>query len=175
MITYCLHQMLILQHASLFQICNAVTISSEIKSLPFHTVVPNLHEKRRPSDKMKRPRQPAARQYTGPLALLNFVVNETASLFSIFFSPCFNLEKELNKWRQTRGLLENQGFFRLSLLYRNGIPTPVCWSIWDLTCWKYRNAWGTNQWRPHWTPIHTYTRTRIKSWPGHWTSCGARM
>jgi hypothetical protein len=97
MITYCLHQMLILQHASLFQICNAVTISSEIKSLPFHTVVPNLHEKRRPSDKMKRPRQPAARQYTGPLALLNFVVNETTSLFSIFFSPCFNLEKELNK------------------------------------------------------------------------------
>lgn len=60
MITYCLHQMLILQHASLFQMCNAVTISSEIKSLPFHTVVPNLHEKRRPSDKMKRPRQPAA-------------------------------------------------------------------------------------------------------------------
>ena len=54
MITYCLHQMLILQHASLFQICNAVTISSEIKSLPFHTVAPNLHEKRRPSDKMKR-------------------------------------------------------------------------------------------------------------------------
>ena len=54
MITYCLHQMLILQHASLFQICNAVTISSEIKSLPFHAVAPNLHEKRRPSDKMKR-------------------------------------------------------------------------------------------------------------------------
>ena len=45
MITYCLHQMLILQHASLFQICNAVTISSEIKPLPFHTVAPNLHEK----------------------------------------------------------------------------------------------------------------------------------
>ena len=84
MITYCLHQMLILQHASLFQICNAVTISSEIKSLPFHTVVPNLHEKRRPSDKMKRPRQPAARQYTGPLALLNFAVNETASFFRYF-------------------------------------------------------------------------------------------
>ena len=49
MITYCLHQMLILQHASLFQICNAVTISSEIKPLPFHTVAPNLHEKRCPS------------------------------------------------------------------------------------------------------------------------------
>ena len=49
MITYCIHQMLILQHASLFQICNAVTISSEIKPLPFHTVAPNLHEKRCPS------------------------------------------------------------------------------------------------------------------------------
>ena len=49
MITYCLHQMLILQHASLFQICNAVTISSETKPLPFHTVAPNLHEKRCPS------------------------------------------------------------------------------------------------------------------------------
>ena len=46
MITYCLHQMLILQHASLFQICNAVTIFSEIKPLPFHTVAENLHEKR---------------------------------------------------------------------------------------------------------------------------------
>ena len=46
MITYCLHQMLILQHASLFQICNAVTISSETKPLPFHTVAPNLHEKK---------------------------------------------------------------------------------------------------------------------------------
>ena len=54
MITYCLHQMLILQHASLVQMCKAVTISSEIKSLPFHAVAPNLHEKRRPSDKMKR-------------------------------------------------------------------------------------------------------------------------
>ena len=45
MITYCLHQMLILQHASLFQICNVVTKSSETKPLPFHTVAPNLHEK----------------------------------------------------------------------------------------------------------------------------------
>lgn len=44
-ITYCLHRMSILQHVSLFQICNAVTISSEIKSLPFHTVAPNLHKK----------------------------------------------------------------------------------------------------------------------------------
>ena len=48
MITYCLHQMLILQHASLFQICNAVTKSSETKPLPFHTVALNLHEKRCP-------------------------------------------------------------------------------------------------------------------------------
>lgn len=93
MITYCLHQMLILQHASLFQMCNAVTISSEIKSLPFHTVVPNLHEKRRPSDKMKRPRQPAARQYTGPLALLNFVVNETASFFRYF-------SRQISTWKR---------------------------------------------------------------------------
>lgn len=85
MITYCLHQMLILQHASLFQICNAVTISSEIKSLPFHTVAPNLHEKRRPSDKMKRPRQSAVRHKAGPLALLNFVVNKTASFFLYSF------------------------------------------------------------------------------------------
>ena len=33
---------------------------------------------------MNQPRQPAVRQYAGPLALLNFVVNETASFFRYF-------------------------------------------------------------------------------------------
>ena len=38
----------------------------------------------------------------------------------------FNLEKELNKRRQTLKPLENKGFFCLSLLYRNGTPMYHC-------------------------------------------------
>ena len=41
-------------------------------------------KKGRPPAKVKRPRQSAIRQYAGPLALLNFVVNETASFFRYF-------------------------------------------------------------------------------------------
>ena len=98
MITYCLHQMLILQHASLFQICHAVTISSEIKPLPFHTVAPNLHEKRCPS-RSSYPLQPSSirpfriSSVNSPLSI------SPASAFSflfLLFSPSpfqFNLQK----------------------------------------------------------------------------------
>lgn len=69
---------------------------------------------------MKRPRQSAARQNAGPLALFGFVVNVTASFFRQFSRHISTWEKELNRRRQTLKPLENQGFFRLSLLYRNG-------------------------------------------------------
>ena len=70
---------------------------------------------------MKRPRQSAVRQNAGPLALFSFVVNVTASFFCQFSRHISTWEKELNRRRQTLKPLENQGFFRLSLLYRNGI------------------------------------------------------
>ena len=79
-------------------------------------------KKGRPPDKMKRPRQSAVRQNAGPLALFSFVVNVTASFFRQFSRHISTWEKELNKRRQTLKPLENQGFFRLSLLYRNGTP-----------------------------------------------------
>lgn len=78
---------------------------------------------------MKRPRQSAARQNAGPLALFGFVVNVTASFFRQFSRHISTWEKELNRRRQTLKPLENQGFFRLSLLYRNGI-------LLQLSCWK---------------------------------------
>jgi hypothetical protein len=37
--------------------------------------------------------QPAARQYAGPLALLNFVVNETASFFRYF-------SRQISTWKR---------------------------------------------------------------------------
>ena len=82
-------------------------------------------KKGRPLVKVKRPRQSAIRQYTGPLALLNFVGNETASFIRQISCCHSRLEKELNRQRQTLKLLENQGFFRLSLLYRNGTLTQL--------------------------------------------------
>ena len=61
----------------------------------------------------------------------------------MIFSSHFNLEKELNKWRQTLKPLENKGFFRLSLLYRNGIAAPVC-SMPMAWAWRrFRSGWGT--------------------------------
>ena len=74
---------------------------------------------------MKRPRQSAARQNAGPLALFGFVVNVTASFFRQFSRHISTWEKELNRRRQTLKPLENQGFFRLSLLYRNGTVAQV--------------------------------------------------
>jgi len=50
-------------------------------------------KKGRPPIKVKRPRQPAVRQYTGPLALLNFVVNETASFFRYF-------SRQISTWKR---------------------------------------------------------------------------
>ena len=98
-------------------------------------------KKGRPPKKMKRPRQSAARQNAGPLALFGFVVNVTASFFRQFSRHISTWEKELNRRRQTLKPLENQGFFRLSLLYRNGTAAPVC-------CWPmaspsstFRSGW----------------------------------
>ncbi|MFR1595051.1 MAG: hypothetical protein ACLSU2_05430, partial [Oscillospiraceae bacterium] len=45
----------------------------------------NRYEKRAPTLKVKRPRQSAVRHKAGPLALLNFVVNKTASFFLYSF------------------------------------------------------------------------------------------
>ena len=81
---------------------------------------------------MKRPRQSAVRQNAGPLALFSFVVNVTASFFRQFSRHISTWEKELNRRRQTLKPLENQGFFRLSLLYRNGIPSQR---------WHCKMAW----------------------------------
>jgi len=50
-------------------------------------------KKGRPPVKVKRPRQSAARQYTGPLALWNFVVNETASFFWYF-------SRQISTWKR---------------------------------------------------------------------------
>ena len=102
-----------------------------------------LYKKRRPSVKMKRPRQPAVRQYTGPLALLNFVGNETTSFVRHFYCCLSRLEKELNRQRQTLKPLENQGFFRLSLLYRNGILPLPCYLKWDGIRKRYKNGSDT--------------------------------
>lgn len=44
-----------------------------------------LIQKRAPTLKVKRPRQSAVRHKAGPLALLNFVVNKTASFFLYSF------------------------------------------------------------------------------------------
>lgn len=74
----------------------------------------------RPPDKIKRRRQSAVRQNAGPLALFSFVVNVTASFFRQFSRHISTWEKGLNRRRQTLKPFENQGFFRLSLLYRNG-------------------------------------------------------
>ncbi|OKZ69283.1 MAG: hypothetical protein BHV88_12105 [Clostridiales bacterium 41_12_two_minus] len=58
-------------------------------------------KKGRPPKKMKRPRQSAARQNAGPLALFGFVVNVTASFFRQFSRHISTWEKELNRRRQT--------------------------------------------------------------------------
>jgi hypothetical protein len=92
-------------------------------------------KKGRPPDKMKRPRQAAVRQNAGPLALFSFVVNVTASFFRQFSRHISTWEKELNRRRQTLKPLENQGFFRLSLLYRNGTHTPLCLSTLVFPLW----------------------------------------
>lgn len=55
-----------------------------------------------------------------PLANILFCLLFNSLLFSSFFVLQFRLEKELNQHRQTLKPLENKGFFRLSLLYRNG-------------------------------------------------------
>ncbi len=92
---------------------------------------------------MKRPRQSAVRQNAGPLALFSFVVNVTASFFRQFSRHISTWEKELNRRRQTLKPLENQGFFRLSLLYRNGTSMPPsCWP-WASPISTPRSAWGT--------------------------------
>ena len=92
---------------------------------------------------MKRPRQSAVRQNAGPLALFSFVVNVTASFFRQFSRHISTWEKELNRRRQTLKPLENQGFFRLSLLYRNGTHTPrSCWQT-TSTPWPWPRAWAT--------------------------------
>ena len=75
---------------------------------------------------MYHPQQSAVRKNAGPLALFSFVVNVTASFFRQFSRHISTWEKELNRRRQTLKPLENQGFFRLSLLYRNGIAVPAC-------------------------------------------------
>jgi len=74
---------------------------------------------------MKRPRQSAIMQNAGPPILFSFVVNAIASFFRQFSRHISTWEKELNRRRQTLKPLENQGFFRLSLLYRNGIPMQL--------------------------------------------------
>ena len=72
----------------------------------------------------------------------------------MIFSSHFNLEKELNKWRQTLKPLENKGFFRLSLLYRNGIAVPVS-SMPMVWAWRrFRNGWDTAISAQH--PISTH-------------------
>ena len=122
-------------------------------------------KKGRPPDKMKRPRQSAVRQNAGPLALFSFVVNVTASFFRQFSRHISTWEKELNKRRQTLKPLENQGFFRLSLLYRNGTAVPAC-------CWPtaspsntFRSGWGTATLPPRRTSTPTWI-TSLKS-PRH--------
>ena len=87
MITYCLHQMLILQHASLFQICNAVTISSETKPLPFHTVAPNLHEKRCPSRSSYSLEPSSIRPFRISSANSQLSISPTSDIFFSYFSP----------------------------------------------------------------------------------------
>lgn len=102
-------------------------------------------KKGRPPKKMKRPRQSAARQNAGPLALFGFVVNVTASFFRQFSRHISTWEKELNRRRQTLKPLENQGFFRLSLLYRNGTYTQACSSMRALMWLQYRGICDTSR------------------------------
>ena len=97
---------------------------------------------------MKRPRQSAVRQNAGPLALFSFVVNVTASFFRQFSRHISTWEKELNRRRQTLKPLENQGFFRLSLLYRNGTPTRHFSSTWEKAHCSSRNGSGMRRYRP---------------------------
>ena len=121
---------------------------------------------------MKRPRQSAARQNAGPLALFGFVVNVTASFFRQFSRHISTWEKELNRRRQTLKPLENQGFFRLSLLYRNGTPTPACSLLREWMYALWRACWGTHSPAPHWTfTAMLSTRTKSshrRSWPRRW-------
>jgi hypothetical protein len=109
-------------------------------------------KKGRPPNKMKRPRQSAVRQNAGPLALFSFVVNVTASFFRQFSRHISTWEKELNRRRQTLKPLENQGFFRLSLLYRNGTPSQRwhCKTVW--TSKPYLVCWGIFRQASRWTP-----------------------
>ena len=67
-------------------------------------------KKGRPPKKMKRPRQSAARQNAGPLALFSFVVNVTASFFRQFSRHISTWEKELNRRRQTLNPLKIKAF-----------------------------------------------------------------
>lgn len=87
---------------------------------PSHLIIyQNTYLSSKSTPKDETPTAISGQQYTGPLVLLNFVGNETAS-FIRQISCCHpRLEKELNRQRQTLKPLENQGFFRLSLLYRN--------------------------------------------------------
>jgi hypothetical protein len=104
-------------------------------------------KKGRPPKKMKRPRQSAARQNAGPLALFGFVVNVTASFFRQFSRHISTWEKELNRRRQTLKPLENQGFFRLSLLYRNGTATFPFLSTWAIPPLPSAIVWDTKAWK----------------------------
>ena len=106
---------------------------------------------------MKRPRQSAVRQNAGPLALFSFVVNVTASFFRQFSRHISTWEKELNRRRQTLKPLENQGFFRLSLLYRNGTRSPANPSLAAFPPRRFRKRWAITPSRFHWM----YTRTSL--------------
>ena len=71
----------------------------------------------------------------------------------------------MNKRRQTLKPLENKGFFCLSLLYRNGILTPVCSFTWAFLSWPCRSAWGTKRYRPHLNFMAICTRMCMAMWP----------
>ena len=83
------------------------------------------------------------KQMKRPLANILICLLFYSLLFSSFFVLQFRLEKELNQHRQTPKPLENKGFFRLSLLYRNGTPVPVCCLPGASSLKKSANGWGT--------------------------------
>ena len=121
---------------------------------------------------MKRPRQSAVRQNAGPLALFSFVVNVTASFFCQFSRHISTWEKELNRRRQTLKPLENQGFFRLSLLYRNGTVVQACFLQTAYRWNKFKSGWGTVIFPPPLTFTPTLTTLqncpRQRQWSAEW-------
>ena len=100
-------------------------------------------KKGRPPIKVKRPRQPAVRHKAGPLALLNFVVNKTASFFLYSFRQFSTWKRNWIKDDKRSNPLKIKAFSVCRYYTVTALPCqPFDWDGMPAAsdCWPFR-AW----------------------------------